>query len=322
MKKKIELLKSVDLFSTLRIKELEIVAKYSRYYTYRKGEMIFNEGSHNEELFIIRDGEVLITKHGDDHRDVELARFISGECFGEMDLLDSAPRSAIAQSLKDTTLLIFPIKGVAFKDVLQRHPEIFAQILNKLLARVASRIRTANALISEKAPWVHNLRKQVMKDKLTGLYNRVFLEEELPSILSESTRPVSMIMIKPDRFKDINDTYGHEAGDRVLRLMADTFTLMLKKEDIAIRVKGDEFSLLMVDTDTNRAKVIAEEIRLKLIAMDLGQITKDKRLPFPVSIGVATYPEHAENSVTLTDLASDLMYRARKNGGDRVISAS
>jgi PleD family two-component response regulator len=78
----------------------------------------------------------------------------------------------------------------------------------------------------------------------------------------------------------------------------------------------------MVDTDTNRAKVIAEEIRLKLIAMDLGQITKDKRLPFPVSIGVATYPEHAENSVTLTDLASDLMYMARKNGGDRVISAS
>ena len=65
------------------------------------------------------------------------------------------------------------------------------------------------------------MKNQVMKDALTGLFNRTFLEENFPSILESYGKPVSMVMIKPDRFKDINDNFGHDTGDKVLRYMAE-----------------------------------------------------------------------------------------------------
>ena len=118
MKGKTALLQKVDLFMTLKPTELDIVARYSEYYTFHTGDTIFHEGEHDEELFIIKDGEVLISKHRSDQRDQDLARFISGEYFGEMDLLDDAPRSAVARAEKETTLLIFPKKGLSFQDIL------------------------------------------------------------------------------------------------------------------------------------------------------------------------------------------------------------
>jgi diguanylate cyclase (GGDEF)-like protein len=318
MKKKIELLAGVDLFSTLKDHELEIVAHYSRYYTYKHGEVIFTPGPHAEELFIIKKGEVLITKQGDREKERELARFIAGECFGEMDLLDSAPRSALASAARNCTLLLFPMKGVVFRDILEEHPEIFARILYKLIARIASRIRTANALISEKVPWVHNLRRQLMRDKLTGLFNRTFLEEDFPAMLQDGGRNLSVLMIKPDRFKQINDTFGHETGDRVLQFMADTFVSMLRKDDIAVRVKGDEFALLLPNIVADGARRVAEEIRLKMNELDLRQAINSEWISFPVSIGVASYPAHAKDSAALTDLAAELMHRAKNSGGNAV----
>jgi len=319
MKKKIELLRSVDLFSTLKDHELQVVARYSRYYRFQQGQLIFKPGAHEEELFIIKKGEVLITKP---HTDVELARFITGECFGEMDLLDCAPRNAFARVSEDTTLLIFPMKGVAFRDVLQKHPEIFARILYKLLARIAGRIRSANALISEKVPWVQNVRKQLMRDKLTGLFNRTFLEEDFPTMLKDHGSNLSVVMIKPDRFKHINDTYGHDAGDRVLKYMSDTFTSMLRKDDIAVRVKGDEFALLLPDTTSDHALKIAEKVRRKMCILDLSAVIDCKGIPFPVSIGIATYPVHTQNPVSLTEIATRMMMSAYKSGGNTVLLPS
>ena len=320
--KKIELLQNVDLFSTLKNQELDIVARYSRYYTFRDGEVIFREGKHKQELFIIQKGEVLITKQRDNQKDVALARFIAGECFGEMDLLDNAPRTAVARTEKDTSLLIFPMKGVLFKDILQKHPRIFAQILHKLLARIAGRIRTANTLISEKAPWIQNLKKQVMKDKLTGLYNRIYLEEDFSSLLSKyDEEPTSVIMIKPDKFKDINDTYGHDAGDNALKLMAAAFKSKLRKDDIAIRFRGNEFAAVLPGTETKTAVKIAEDIQTAVNKLDFSQIVTGSKVYFTVSIGVSTYPVHAENSEKLTELAFEMMFKARNSGGNRILSA-
>ena len=212
------------------------------------------------------------------------------------------------------------MKGIAFKDVLQEHPEIFARILYKILARIAGRIRSANALISEKVPWVHNVRKQLMLDKLTGLFNRIFLEEDFPSMLQERGSCLSMVMIKPDNFKQINDTFGHDAGDMVLKLMAEALVSVLRKDDIAVRVKGDEFALLLPGTDQTLAMQMAETIREKMLGIDLRSVRECGCMPFPVSIGTVTYPDHAQEPVALTDLATELMLRARKNGGNAVCS--
>ncbi len=321
MQEKIDLLKNVSIFSQLKKQDLSVVARYSHYDNFNRGETIFSEGSHSEELYIIKEGEVLISKHRGENEDMALARFIPGEIFGELDLLDNTPRTAVAVAEKDTTLLIFPKKGVQFKDILQKHPEIFARILHKLLAMIAGRIRTVNQHISEKTPLIQDLRRQLLKDKLTGLYNRTFLEEDFKALLPGYGVTTSLVMIKPDNFKYINDTFGHDAGDRVLKLMAAAVKSGLRGDDIALRYRGDEFTVILPDTGAKTASLIAEELRSKIYSLDVSCITGRQAFQIAVSIGVCTYPVHADDTEALIAIALKKMFDARNSGGNLVISA-
>ena len=306
---KIELLKKVDIFSSLKSKELSVVASYSHYYNFQEGELIFTEGSQREELCIIKEGEVRISRSSENNEGVELARFISGEFFGELDLLDNTQRTADAVAEKESTILIFPCKEVLFHDILQKHPGISALILHKLLAMIAGRIRTVNSHISDNTPWVIELRKHLLKDKLTGLYNRTFLDEDFKTLLKElEGKDTSLIMVKPDNFKHINDTYGHDTGDKILKTIAKVIRAAIRKKDVAARYRGDEFSVILPDTDNRIASIVAERIRSMIF-----EIT--------VSIGITSYPEHADNTETLMEKTVQMMLEARKNGGDRIICA-
>ncbi len=319
-KEKIELLQKVSLFSKLKGRELEVIARYSRYMKFAGEQIIFKEGSPSRELYVVMKGEVLIMKN-QDGEDLHLARFIPGECFGELDLLDNAPRSATAGAEKDTVLLTFPMKGVLFRDVIQKHPEIFARILHKLLATIAGRIRSTNKLISEKTPWIHELRRQLLIDKLTGLYNRTFLEEDFSTLLPEYGESTSLIMIKPDNFKEINDRFSHEAGDRVLKLMAEKVKSILRECDVTIRYRGDEFACVLPGADTKTAVKIAADLRAEIRQMDISDITKGLSFNITVSIGVSTYPIHANDNIKLTTMAFEKMFEARNSGGNRVLCA-
>jgi len=318
MNRKIDLLRKVELFSTLKNEELGIVARYSDYYSYKSGEIIFREGKHDEELYIIRDGEVLITRHRNGNRDVDLARFISGECFGEMNLFDSALRNTVARAERDTILLVFPMKGVKFQEIIHEHPDVFAHILHKIIAGIARRIRTANRLICEKEPWIQNLKTQIMRDELTGLHNRAYLEERLHKLFSAGGNKTSVLILKPDQFKRINDEYGHEAGDRVLRLIADTLNSFVSKDDVLIRFQGDEFLVVLPHTDRSVVCAIAEQYREGIREMDLSEIVKEY-FRFTVSIGVAAHNGQAGHSERTINAAMEAMLRAREIGGDCVL---
>jgi len=320
MKDKIELLKKADLFSKLTKQDLEVVAKNSQYQHFDKGQIIFSEGSDEDGLYIIKEGEVIITKRKNDKKDVNIARFISGESFGEMDLLKNSPKNATAIAEGDITLLRFPPKGILFKDVLQNHPEISARLLHKLLAIVAGRIRNTNRLISEKSPWIQDLRRRLYSDKLTGLFTRSFIEEDFATLLPKYGENTSLIMMKPDNFKEINDRFGHDAGDKVLTLMAIFFLSILREDDIGVRYRGDEFAAILPDTGIEDAVNLAEELRCTLYEMDIGHITDGDISNMTVSIGVATYPIHADDNIQLANIASEIMFMARNSGGNRVLS--
>ena len=128
---KLALLSKAGLFSQLREAELRTISRYSGYRTFAEGEMIFPEGSHREELYLIKNGKVVIRRGGNGEGQ-DIARFVAGEVFGEMDLLDSAPRSASAFAEEPTTLLVFP-DTVPFQELLAKHPYVFARILRKLV---------------------------------------------------------------------------------------------------------------------------------------------------------------------------------------------
>lgn len=318
---KTEFLKNVDLFSKLGPEEIEIVAAHSDYYHYSKGEIIFEEGGVYDELYVIGSGEVAVTKTTEGGRTVEIARYVSGECFGELGMLDSKPRTATARAAEYTTLLIFPQREVTFPELLERHPAIFAQILHKLLAIVAARIRSTNALISEKSPWVEAVRRQLLYDELTGLYNRTFLEEDFVRLLPDYGAETAVLMLKPDNFKAINDTYGHEAGDGALKAIAEATSKKLGPQDVAVRRRGNEIVIILPGASEEVAYQRAEQLLDSIAGLDISPFTRGETMALTASVGVASYPRDAPDAKDLVELAFGAMWNARESGGNRVMLA-
>lgn len=315
---KTDLLKNVSIFSNLGDNELKVIAGLSRYYRFRKDELIYREGSYREEIYIIKKGGILISKEDKLGSRSDMARFIAGESLGELELLDNTPRKNTAVAVEDTMLLIFPMKGLEFRNVLNKYPKIFAVVLHNLIALIAGRIRSTNRLISEKAPWVQGLRLQLVTDKLTGLLNRTFIDEDFHTQLNEYKGDTSVVMIKPDNFKEINDTFGHEIGDRCLELIAETIKNAVRNDDIPARYRGDEFAVILPNTSRIQAYVIARKILSAFEQLHTGHLTGGKRDSLTVSIGISTYPGEASESQELIRKAFDRMLETQKSGGNGI----
>ena len=314
---KAALLRTASLFSSLDEGELALLARYSGYRSYDAGQVIFAQGSHREELFLIKDGTVAIRRRAEDDSERDIAQFVGGEVFGEMDLLDTVPRTASAVAEGPTRLLVFPDR-IEFARLLERHPEAFARILRKLLGELARRIRAIDRLISEKTPWIEDLKRQLHRDKLTGLWNRLYLEEELPRIVTAHPR-TCLLVVKPDNFKAINDTFGHEAGDKTLVLLADAVKSRLSDGDIAARYRGDEYCIILPGRGASEAAAAAEGLRAAVRAIDVRLATGSDTISLTGSVGVSQYPMPAADAKTLVTRAFDQLWQARDAGGDRIL---
>jgi len=167
------------------------------------------------------------------------------------------------------------------------------------------------------------LQDQAMRDPLTGLHNRRFLAEELGRELGRASRDghrVSVIMFDVDRFKDVNDTYGHAAGDDMLRAIAAELLVETRRADIICRYGGDEFVVVLPNAGTATAQVRAEEWRARMaqIMAALG----DDRVNATISVGVATFPTHAEGLDSLVAAADGAVYASKAAGRDCVTVAT
>ncbi len=167
------------------------------------------------------------------------------------------------------------------------------------------------------------LREQSIRDPLTGLYNRRYMEEVLKQQLNRVTRqlhPLGIIMIDIDHFKRFNDTYGHAAGDGLLRKLGQFLQSHIRGEDIACRYGGEEFTLIMPDASLDAAHQRAEYLRQgarQLRLQDAGQFHEGITL----SAGVAIYPQHGRTIENVLRAADAALYRAKQEGRDRVIVA-
>jgi diguanylate cyclase (GGDEF)-like protein len=167
------------------------------------------------------------------------------------------------------------------------------------------------------------LREQSTRDPLTGLYNRRYMEEALKQQLSRATRqlhPVGIIMIDIDHFKRFNDTYGHAAGDALLRELGQFLQSHIRSEDIACRYGGEEFTLIIPDASPEAAKQRAEylcqearQLRLQGVGQSHEAIT--------LSAGVAVYPQHGRTIDIVLRNADAALYRAKQEGRDRIVVA-
>jgi diguanylate cyclase (GGDEF)-like protein len=314
MDDRLEILKNVSLFSKLKEGELAVIAQYSEYADLSAGSVVFREADTADSLFIVRSGEISINRLADGESTC-IATFLEGETFGEFDLFENSPRTATAIAEKNSVILRFPSSGTRFSELLERHGEIAARILHRFLATVAGRIRYTNSLISEKTRWVEDLRKQIHYDKLTGLYNRSYLDEEVIPMLSRGEGPFAVIVIKPDNFKEINDNYGHGAGDKVLKMLAQAFSVAIGVKNIGIRYRGDEFICVIPETEIDRAKIWAKRLHEAFRSVDAAGVTGDADFRITASVGIAMCPDHCGCADSVRT-AFERMLEARNSGGN------
>ncbi|HBB7076068.1 TPA: diguanylate cyclase [Legionella pneumophila] len=166
-----------------------------------------------------------------------------------------------------------------------------------------------------------NLRYQSIRDPLTGLYNRRYLEDFLFKQLHQAERTkasFAILMLDLDHFKKINDTFGHDAGDLVLKELGQILNSDIRLGDIAARYGGEEFVLLLYDIDAQAAKMKAENLRsaisnlqVKYGAQPVGQIT--------ASIGISVYPDDAKSPAEVIEAADKALYQAKNKGRNKVI---
>ena len=167
------------------------------------------------------------------------------------------------------------------------------------------------------------LRHESMHDPLTRLFNRRYMEEILERELRRAQRsrqPISVIMLDIDRFKQINDTFGHAAGDSLLRKLSSFLLNHVRGADIACRYGGDEFVLILPNAPLEIAQQRAEKLRegCKEILVDPGQLPGQITL----SAGVATFPDQGATRETLFQAADAALYAAKKTGRNRVVAAT
>ncbi len=162
--------------------------------------------------------------------------------------------------------------------------------------------------------------KLATTDGLTELYNHRFFQEKLKEHMKKADRTdakFSIVLIDIDFFKKFNDTYGHQAGDEVLRQVARVLKRSVKSDDIVARYGGEEMVLILADADTDSALTIADRI-CKTIAARNFVLAEGLQVNVTISLGVATYPVHGKHSTELIEFADKGLYRAKENGRNQI----
>jgi diguanylate cyclase (GGDEF)-like protein len=164
------------------------------------------------------------------------------------------------------------------------------------------------------------LQNQAIRDPLTGLYNRRYLEETMDRELHRSQRlkaHLGVVMMDLDHFKDFNDTYGHGAGDCLLTALAGVLTTGIRTEDIVCRYGGEEFLLVMPGAPLAATMERAENLRQAVKALQIQY--HDRFLKSPtLSLGVAIFPDHGGTAAEIIAAADAALYRAKQAGRDRL----
>jgi diguanylate cyclase (GGDEF)-like protein/PAS domain S-box-containing protein len=186
----------------------------------------------------------------------------------------------------------------------------------RLATSVASQIALSLASLQLR----DSLREQSIRDPLTRLFNRRFLEESFErelQLASRKKQSIAVLFLDLDHFKRFNDTFGHDAGDLVLQALADLFRRFFRATDICCRYGGEEFAIILPESTSQDAAIRAEALRSEVTGLRLQY----KNLPLgqlTLSVGVATFPEHGSTSEELLKIADQCLYESKARGRDVV----
>ncbi len=189
---------------------------------------------------------------------------------------------------------------------------------------LGSQLTSSSLEISQLKSDLEDMRRQAMTDGLTGIANRKCFDQELEAALQfaqEDNSPVSLLMVDIDHFKVFNDTYGHQMGDQVLKLLADILKDSVKGQDLPARYGGEEFSIILPETKLAGAVGLAEALRNRVVRRKLiNKMTGDTLGNITLSIGATQY-QPKETSEEFVARADKALYGAKNAGRDQVATA-
>lgn len=191
---------------------------------------------------------------------------------------------------------------------------------HEMLARVRTQIRRKRHSEHLRTRLVESVELSV-KDALTGLYNRRYMESHVKALVDQAVqtaRPLSVLIADIDLFKRVNDTYGHACGDAVLKEFAARLRRNTRGVDLLCRLGGEEFVIVMPDTEAGRARQVGERLR-ECIAAAPFELDGGLRLAVTASVGVAAVERPADSPAALLERADKALYVAKRRGRNKVV---
>jgi diguanylate cyclase (GGDEF)-like protein len=313
-------IKTAELFNCLLGDGYEYIVERSCVINLRKKARLFNIGQKAEHFYMLLKGAVRICKPREEGGDEELARYTPGDVIGDFDFARKSDYDAYAEALDNSILAMFPAIGFTMADLIYEVPHIASRILLNCVIMMTNRIKSTQNILLENFTWIKELHRRAYEDPGTGLWKHAFLADEINSILE---KPMAVILLKPDRFKILVDSRGHEAGDKAMVKLASILKIFVKKlgRGWALRFKSNETGLVINKCSPKLAADIAQKLSGAISA--IPPVPAQGNIPafsFSGTIAYTVWPDDGEAWEPLFDNTYALLLETWKNGVGGTIS--
>lgn len=276
-----------------------------------RGDVLMKAGELNGSVYVLLRGRLgVLADEGEEF----ISEIGVGELIGEISVLDKRPCSATVIALDECTLLEI---GESLLWSLVRASHEFAR---DMLILLAERLRSIREQFGKRVEMSKVTERSASLDPLTGLYNRRWLDNVLPLEMSgclSKSRSLSFMMMDIDHFKKYNDTRGHQAGDCVLKEVANALKFVLRDVDYTARYGGEEFCVILPGVDVAGAQSIGQRVCDYVRQADICSESGEPLPSVTISIGVAEMGPN-ETPYTLIEKADRALYRAKEGGRDQI----
>ena len=306
------LLHSLELFKGVDPEDIQVLLQQCDRRDLAAGELLLSPGAKNEHVFVVLSGGLNV--HVGAPETPIIASMEPGACVGEMSIIEDRDPSAYVIGAEDTHLLVI------HQSILWNMVDASHEFAKNLLVVLSERVRSHNRVIADNYGELRKFERHATTDALTSLANRHAMEEIFPKEIArciEMERPVAMMMIDVDNFKQFNDMFGHIAGDRALSAVSKVLRAQFRPRDLLVRYGGDEFAVLLPDVDTEQAVVIGERVRQSVSGTTGDGSDSLIQIPIKISMGVAELQPQGTLESLIRD-ADKALYRAKNMGRDTV----
>jgi diguanylate cyclase (GGDEF)-like protein len=311
------------LFSSMSQLEFNAVTAFMERRNYKAGECVFHEGDEGEDMFVLISGSLTAQKRQSDGTMRWMFNISPGSFLGEMSIIMNEPRSATITAKEDSMLMV--LQGIDFYRIIFEHPIIGIKMLDSIGSVQSGWLNQNSSYLRDLIQWGETARRRAITDELTGLYNRNFLEESLNDRFKSGAvkvRKMAVIMMDLDKVHAINDRYGAAGGDKVIVSTASIVKHTCRPGDIAARLAGDEFAIMLPDTSGEDAIALGDRIREKVATHAITLQHLDSNATNDVyirtSLGISVAPDHGNSVRELLFNADIALRKAKEMGRNRV----